>query len=516
MTYVIPERNAVVIPKHRLGLKGEGYEVFPYKLNIFQSLIEIGIRLPGPIRTQYSFRSRFDEPFKHQIATADFLSQKRRAFVFNDIGTAKTLSALWAIDYMMDLGFVHNVLICSTLSTLQKVWGDEIFKSMNDRGYVILHGSRESRRKKLNKEVRFYIINHDGLKTICDWDRRDPEKPFITGSWLDDRPDIDLILVDECAEFRNQSTDRYRALKWVIGDRWLWMMSGSPMPRAPTDVWAPARLVCPHLVDRSFVRFRDRVMTQFGQYNWVPKPGWEQIVFDILKDSSIRFTRDQCLDLPPCVTETRHVEMSKEQKKAYEEMRKQFRIELKNGEITAANEAVKRNKLLQIACGTVFSDDRKVAYLDCKDKFKDLGLLVDESGKKLIIYAPFRPAIQMIADKLRKQYLVATVDGSTPLSLRNRYFQEFQHGPLEVIVAHPKCMAHGIDLTRSHTVCWWSPVDDFAVYEQAGMRITRPGQTMKQTIIHLECSPIEALIYKRLKNKETMQGLLLDLLTAKV
>lgn len=516
MTYIVPERNAVIIPNTRLGdttPSDKEFSVFPYELDTFKMLLKHGIKLPGPIRTEYPFKSRFPSPMGHQVITADFLTQRKNAMVFNEIGTAKTLSVLWAADYLMKLGKIRNVLICSTLSTLQTVWGDEIFKSMGQHSYTILHGAKATRIRRLNQEHRFYIINHDGLKTLTHWDRSDPDRAIITGSMIADRDDIDLVIVDESSQFRNQSTGRYKALKAAVGDKMLWLMSGAPMPRSPTDIWAQARLVCPHMVDRSFVRFRDRVMRQIDQYHWIPKAGWEQIIYEMIKDYSIRFTRDQCLDLPPCVTELREVPMSKQQAKAYESMKKRFVLELREGLITAANEAVKINKLLQIACGAVYTADGEAVELDCKEKLKDLKVLIEESGKKVIIYTPYKHSLRMLYDSLSKDYSVRSISGDTPVSKRRDYFHDFQNGPLQVIVAHPKCMAHGIDLTSSHTVIWWSPTDDNEIYEQASLRITRPGQTCKQTIIQLACSQVEHKVYKRLQNKQNMQGLLMSMLT---
>lgn len=514
MTYVVPERNAVIVDNNRLeNNNGKEYSVFPYELDTFKYLTLKGIKLPGPIRTEYPFKSRFKVPLDHQIITADFLTQRTHAFVFNEIGTAKTLCALWAAEYLMSIGKIRSVLLCSTLSTLQRVWGDEIFKSMNPRSYTILHGAKSTRLNRISQDHRFYIINHDGLKTLTHWDRSDPDRPIITGNVFNERDDIDLVIVDESSQFRNSSTDRYKALKYAVQGRMLWMMSGSPMPKAPTDMWAQARLICPHLVDRSFVRFRDRIMRQIDQHHWIPKAGWETIIYDILKDYCIRFTRDQCLDLPPCVTVMRQVEMSGQQKKAYETMKKRLVLEMKEGLITAANEAVKRNKLLQISCGAVYTETGETVILDCKEKLKDLRILIEESGKKIIIFTPFKHSLKVLYTALEKEYLVASISGDTPVKKRNEYFYQFQSGPLQVIVAHPKCMAHGLDLTSSHTVVWWSPTDDNEIYEQASLRITRAGQTCKQTIIQMACSEAERKVYKRLESKQSMQGLLMDLLT---
>ena len=186
------------------------------------------------------------------------------------------------------------------------------------------------------------------------------------------------------------------------------------------------------------------------------------------------------------------------------------------GRVTAINEAAKRIKLMQLSAGAVYDGDEFVHNVDCKPKLKVLKEAVEESGNKAIIFVSFRHSIPLVRDFLIKQGLtVGEIFGGTPVAARREIFNNFQRGTLQIIVAHPACMAHGLTLTASHTIVWWAPVDSYEIYEQACGRITRPGQTMKQTIVQLVCSEIERKIFQRLKRKEKMQGLLLELLEEK-
>ena len=250
-----------------------------------------------------------------------------------------------------------------------------------------------------------------------------------------------------------------------------------------------------------------------GPYKWKPKSDWEKTVYEKVKPC-ILFKRDDCLDLPPCTTVTRRAEMSREQKKAYQELKQTFTLELKEGKITAVNEGVKRMKLVQIACGSIYDGDGKTHIIPAKPKFDLLEQTLEESGRKLIVYVPFKHTLRMLeAFLIKKGYSVGVVNGDVPAGKRADIFYEFQQGDLEVIVAHPAAMAHGLTLTKSHTIFWWAPVDDNEIYTQANGRITRPSQVNKQTIVQASCSPVEDLIYKCLEFKESMQGLLKDLLT---
>jgi SNF2 family DNA or RNA helicase len=452
----------------------------------------------------YLWPSQYPRPFDHQRVTSEFLVRNPRSFVFNDIGTSKTLSALWAMDFLIIHKVVRKTLVIAPLSTLWSVWSDEIFMNIYGRTSVVLHGTKEKRLKLLKENVDVFLINHDGVKVI--WKE------------LLDRKDIDLIIIDESAEIRNSRTNRYKAIHMIAGahsKKGLWLMTGSPMPSGPTDIWGPAKLVNPDLVPRYFSRWRDETMIKLNMYKHAPVRGWEDRCFKVMQPS-IRFKRDDCIDLLPCTTQTWTVEMSAEQAKAYREMTRDLVTFLKSGTVNAINEAARRIKLIQLAAGAVYDGNEFVHHVDCKPKLSALLSAVEAAGNKAIVFVPFRHSIPLLQKFLTKAGLsVEVVYGDVSVKKRSQVFSDFQRGSLQVIVAHPGCMAHGLTLTASHTIIFWAPVDSYRIYEQACGRITRPGQTRKQTIIHLVCSEIERKIYKRLESRGKMQGLLLELLEAK-
>lgn len=518
---VLPHRNAMFIPLTALGQakpfndkslnvyefakyklvqvpNDKDYVVLPWTMGALRKLALHDIFVPGPIRWDYHWPSKYPRPLDHQVVTADFLTQNPRAFVLNSIGTAKSLSALWAADYLMRRGDIRKVLITSTLSTLERVWELEILSNLFGRTCTILDGSRKRRLKRLSEDKDFYIINHDGMKVL--------EKELIEA-------DFDLVIVDEGAVFRNQRTDLWRSCYNVCGlqtDRWLWWMTGSPMPNEPTDVWGQAKIVRPDTVPRYYTRFRSQVMLKLSQYKWVPVKGYEQIVYNTIRPV-IRYTRDVC-DLPPDHTREIECQMSAKQAAAYKTMADSLVLEVQNQVVTALNEGVKLMKLLQIACGAVYDQDKNVIPLDPEPKFEALDELFEFSERKLIVYAPFKYCLPMIAERYRaKGVKVEMVSGDTPKGKRAGIFRDFQEGDLEMLVAHPKCMAHGLTLHRSNVIVWWTPIDDYEIYDQACGRIKRPGQTKEQFVVHLASSKVEQAVYKRNRNKEKTQGVVLEL-----
>ena len=330
-----PNRVLECIPKARQLPSDPRIVVVPHRIKEAQRLKELGFNPPSPIGYQYDWPGRFT-PFAHQKSTADFLTLHKRCLVLNSIGTGKTVSSLWAADYLMNAGVIKKVLILSPLSTLERVWGDAIFKEFYHRKSVTLYGDAKRRLKLLKTEADFYIINHDGF-------------PIIAKDALDM---FDLVIIDEAAVYRNPSTKRFKQFyRWlqVQPDLRLWLMTGTPTPNEPTDAWALAKLVdSPHMT-KSYTGFREQVMTKIGQWKFIPRPDSVDIVKHVLQPS-IRFTREDCLDLPDTITQTRKVDLTAEQAKHFKQMVKQLVTEVAGGTITAVNEAVKAQKLLQIAC----------------------------------------------------------------------------------------------------------------------------------------------------------------------
>lgn len=171
-----------------------------------------------------------------------------------------------------------------------------------------------------------------------------------------------------------------------------------------------------------------------------------------------------------------------------------------------------QSKLLQVACGFIYTDKGTVYSLPNTARLRTLDETVEEAERKIIVFVPFVHALQGVAEHLRRNRSVAMVYGATSRSVRDRTFREFQDADdPRVIVAHPQTMAHGLTLTASNTIIWYAPTQSLEIYEQANARITRPGQTSKTLIAHLFGTVVEKLTYARLRNRAKMQGLLMHM-----
>jgi SNF2 family DNA or RNA helicase len=474
--------------------------VAPHRLDEVRVLRNMGIDAPSPILHYYDWPGRF-QPFEHQKETAAFLTVNQRALVLNEIGTGKTQSSLWAADYLIKTKQVKKVLIISPLSTLERVWGDAIFFGFPNRKAVVLHGTAERRRKLLKSDADFYIINHDGFPIISE----------ITNGMFD------LIIVDEAAVLRNHSTMRYRVMRKYMErnpDTRLWLMTGTPTPNDPTDAWTLSRLVNSPFIPSSFTAFRDQVMMKVGMYKWTPRPNSMELVKNVLQPA-VRYTRDECFDLPDTITQTRKVELTPDQRKHYQAMIRHLVTEsgTEAGTITAVNEAVKMQKLVQIACGVAYDDDGTNVELECAPRVNLVKELIEEAGEKVIVFVPLTGTLEMLERELSKHWTVGVVNGSVSSSKRNAIFHNFQNeSDPHVLIAHPATMAHGLTLTSASTVIWYGPVTSNEQYVQANGRIERIGKRHVSNVIHIEATELEHKMYSRLMNKQKLQGLLLDLI----
>lgn len=499
-----PERVTTVIPTAKLVRHNHvTFTAVPHRPEETRVLRNLGFKVPDPMEYYYEWPEGFT-PFNAQVASASFLSMHDRAFCLNSMGLGKTVTALAAFDYLRRQRVRKRALVVCPLSTMERAWGDEIFRWFPDMTFSVIYGTRARRRKLLQQLVDVYIINTDGIKII----QQD----------LKDRDDIDLVIVDEVAMFRNQATDRWKALDAVCNKqvpRWVWGMTGSPTPNGPTDAWAQCRLVVPGNpnVPRYFSEFRERVERKVSMYKWVPKENaLEQV--KLIMQPAIRFKLDDCIDLPEQIVETRNVGLTPEQDKAYKDMLAKLKAEYDSGQIIASNEAIKTGKLLQICAGVAYGIDGGEVILPNGPRINEVKEVIDASEGKVIVFVPLTGALQHLRDELAQHWWTEVVHGETKKADRDRIFADFQgsdNGP-RVLVCNPGTMSHGLTLTRATTIIWFTPITSNETYEQACARVRRPGQKRTTVIVHLSGSKTEERLYRRLAEKQSVQGTLLEMM----
>ena len=491
-----PQRVTTIIPKSKE--LGDGKVLVNWGLDECQVLKNLKIgNVPSPITAHYDWPGQY-RPFDHQKTTASFLTLHRRAFCLNEQGTGKTGSVIWAADYLMRANKIKRVLVICPLSIMDAAWKADLFKFAMHRHVDIAHGSKEKRKQIINGDAEFVIINFDGVEIVED---------DIANAGFD------MIVVDEANAYKNAQTKRWKALNRIVkADTWLWMLTGTPAAQSPLDAYGLAKLVNPTGVPKFYSTFRETVMYKVTQFKWMPRDNATQIVYDALQPA-IRFTKDECLDLPELTYVKREVELTPMQKKYYLQLKSKMIMQAAGEELTSVNAAVNMNKLLQISCGAVYSDTGEVVEFDIKNRYKVLREVIDESSQKVLVFVPFKHVISILQEKLVSEGIpTEVISGDVAAAKRTDIFKRFQETDSpRVLVIQPQAAAHGVTLTAAYTVVWWGPVSSLETYAQANARVHRSGQRHPSTVVQLAGSTVEKHVYAMLDNKMDIHSKIVDL-----
>lgn len=474
--------------------------ILPHVIDVTLILRNLGLAAPAPVLTQYNWpHPKGKPPFEVQKRTVAMMTMYRRSYVLNGMGTGKTKAALWSYDYLRGNGLAKKMLVVAPLSTLEFVWAAEAFEAVPHLRVAVLWGNREKRLKNLSSPADIYIINHDGLKVIL------PE--------LTKRKDIDTLVVDEIAAFRNNFTAKSKMLRqYAEHKQWAWGMTGSPTPNEPTDVYGQALIINPSRVPKYFTRFREQLMVKVNQFKWVPRAEAMKLAYDALQPA-VRYTLDDVAELPEVVERIVDVPLGTHQAKVYTTMEKHSYMMLQQGEINAVNAGALMVKLLQISCGWVYDSKKKIVALDNDARLDRLVDDIEACAEKVIVFVPFVHTLNGIVTHLGKHKIeCAAVSGATPAGERAKIFNTFQNtNRIKALVAHPQCMSHGLTLTAATLIIWFGPNASLEIFDQANARIRRVGQTRKQLILMYAGTKIERRVYGILRRKQSVQTKILSL-----
>lgn len=463
-----------------------------------EALAKLHMDTPSPILRDYKWTGKHT-PFDHQRETSSFLSIRRRAFCFNEQGTGKTASVIWASDYLMNKGLIKRVLVLCPLSIMKSAWQKDLFTFAMHRSCGVAHGTPAQRRKVIDSGAEFVIINFDGLNVIKD--------EVI-------KAEFDLIVVDEANSYKNAQTNRWKVLNQIVksNDPRLWMLTGTPAAQSPIDAYGLAKLVNPVNCPPYYGQFRSIVLNKITQFKWVPKPNAPAYVHNILQPA-IRFEKKDCLDLPEVTHTERDAPLTPQQMKYYKMLKDQMVMEAAGEEVSAVNAATKLNKLLQISGGAVYTDTGEVVEFDVSNRLNAVLEVIEESSHKVLVFVPFTHTIELLRKRIEAEGIsCAVINGSVSVNKRSDIVQRFQTDKdPHVLIIQPQAASHGLTLTAANTIIWYAPVTSVETYLQANARIDRPGQNNAMTIVHIKGSPVEDKLYAMLQDNIAHHEKIIDL-----
>lgn len=447
-------------------------------------------------------------PHAYQKRAADFVVEHEACGLFLEMGLGKTVTTLTAIDELMNNRFeITRVLVIAPLRVAATVWAEEAQKWDHLKHLRVqkILGQRGQRVWALRQKADIYVINRENVDWLVN---------YIQQSKI--RWPFDMVVIDELSSFKSASSARFKALrrarpaiKRIVG------LTGTPAPNGLIDLWSQI-----YLLDRG-----ERLGKTLGSYrlayfdegrrnaqivfNWVPKPGAEEAIYDRLKDICISMKAEDYLTLPERIDRVVKVPLPPAVQKQYALLEKDLVLPLVQDEvITAQNAAVVAGKLLQMANGAIYDEDKK-AHVMHSAKLEALEDLIEAAnGQPVLVYYAYQHDLQRIMEKFPQARQLST-SGDV---------DDWNAGKIPILLAHPDSAGHGLNLQRGgHILVWYGLTWSLEKYQQANARLHRQGQDRPVTIYHLiAAGTMDEQVMKILDGKEARQDALIDAVKARV
>lgn len=484
-----------------------------WELEQMQKCADIGVTVLSPMIRDYEFTGRY-KPYVHQLKICSFLTTNKRALCFADMGTGKSLAVVHCIKYLLSIGEIKRALIIAPLSTLTRTWVDEFFNVDPSITVTKLHGPKAKRVELAANGAQVHVINYEGISVIHNEIKAN---------------NYDCVVIDEVTSYSNHESKRWKEAYNLFKDtKYVWGLTGTPILRGVIAAYGQAALVVPHNVKfRSFWEFRNSVQRKINDFLWVDRPEAHDIAFSILRPA-ISIKKKDCIDLPSMVHVYREVELDKGQKAFYVKLKEESLVKDELMQVTAVNAAVLAGKLIQVATGCIYDDDGRALEFDVSGRINETIDFIQKARNeastadkgKTIVFAPFKHTAALIRKKLSEAKIVVDgkerkikaeiIDGDVSAKRRDDIFGRFKEdNSLDVIVAIPQTMSHGLTLTNASCIVWFGPCTSAETYAQACNRIDRPGQTESMTIVHLYSTPAEWKLYSNLRENKKSENYLL-------
>ena len=484
-----------------------------WELDQMQKCADIGVTVLSPMIRDYEFTGRY-KPYVHQLKICSFLTTNKRALCFADMGTGKSLAVVHCIKYLLSIGEIKRALIIAPLSTLTRTWVDEFFNVDPSITVTKLHGNKAKRIELAANGAQVHVINYEGISVIHNEIKAN---------------NYDCVVIDEVTSYSNHESKRWKEAYNLFKDtKYVWGLTGTPILRGVIAAYGQAALVVPHNVKfRSFWEFRNSVQRKINDFLWVDRPEAHDIAFSMLRPA-ISIKKKDCIDLPSMVHVYREVELDKGQKAFYVKLKEESLVKDELMQVTAVNAAVLAGKLIQVATGCIYDDDGRALEFDVSGRINETIDFIQKARNeastadkgKTIVFAPFKHTAALIRKKLSEAKIVVDgkerkikaeiIDGDVSAKRRDDIFGRFKEdNSLDVIVAIPQTMSHGLTLTNASCIVWFGPCTSAETYAQACNRIDRPGQTESMTIVHLYSTPAEWKLYSNLRENKKSENYLL-------
>ena len=441
------------------------------------------------------------KPYDYQTFATNFVLEHPACGLILDMGLGKsviTLTALWSL--LLDSFDVGKVLVVAPKRVAENTWPTELTKWEHLEGltWSLVLGSEKNRRAALQPRAKIYIINRENVAWLVD-----------NYLW-----DFDALVIDELSSFKSSKAQRFRALKRVrprisrvIG------LTGTPQPNGLLDLWPQMYLLdMGQRLGRFVGGYRERFFLPDKRnreviYSYKPKEGAEEKIYELISDICISMKAADYLDMPELVASRVEVQMNAKEQKLYEGFERDMVLHLKDGDLDAVNAAALSGKLVQMANGAVYGENRKVHHIHDRklDALEDI--IEAANGKPLLVAYWYKHDLE----RIRQRFEVRTID--TPKDIA-----DWNEGKIPVALIHPASAGHGLNLQDGgSTIVWFGLTWSLELYQQLNARLWRQGQKHTVVIQHIVAAGThDEDIMNALEKKDMSQTALIAAVKARI
>ena len=443
-------------------------------------------------------------PYDYQRYATDFILEHPVSAIFLDCGMGKSVITLTAIQELLyDRFDVRKVLVIAPLRVARDTWPSEIKKweHLDKIQYSLAVGSETERLDALRQNVGIYIINRENV----DW--------LINKSGYEF--DFDMVVIDELSSFKSYQAKRLKSLlkvrhkiKRIVG------LTGTPSSNGLMDLWAEFRLLDQgERLGRFISNYRERFFVPDKRnaqivFSYKPKQGAEEAIYRLISDITISMKSADYLHLPECISNRVEVKLSDEERKIYDELSREMVVSLKDKEIDAINAASLSNKLLQMANGAIYDENKEVIHIhDGKlDALEDL--IESANGKPVLVAYWFKHDLQRLKDRFKD---ARQIKDSCDID-------DWNNKRIQIGLIHPASAGHGLNLQMGGSMLvWFGLTWSLELYQQTNARLHRQGQKETVVIHHILCKDtIDEDVMDALEAKDKTQSRLIDAVKARI
>ena len=442
------------------------------------------------------------KPHDYQKYATDYILSHPATCLMLDMGLGKTvitLTALWHL--CLDRFDVSRVLIVAPKRVAEDTWPRELKKWEHLPGltYSLVLGSKEKREQALEKKAFLYITNRENLCWLIE-----------NHKW-----DFDMVVLDELSSFKSNRAQRFKAMKKVRPlVRRIVGLTGTPAPNSLMDLWAEMYLMdMGQRLGRFITGYRNRYFVPDKRnreiiYSYKPREGAEDAIYRQISDICISMKAADHIQMPERIDNVVEVAMSSKEQKIYDAFKKDMVISIKDTDLDAVNAAALSSKLLQMANGAVYTEDKSMMPIHSKklDALEDL--VEAANGKPLLVAYWYKHDLARLQDRFKEARVI-----DKPADIA-----DWNAGKITIGLIHPAAASHGLNLQEGGcTIVWFGLTWSLELYQQLNARLWRQGQKETVVIHHIVTKgTIDADVLKALERKDAGQSALIDAVRAQI